>query len=64
MTDWAADTDGCHSTTGYTLILSGGAIAWATQKQHTVMLSSTEAEYMAITECMKHTQDHIPSLTT
>ena len=54
--DWASDPDNRHSMTGYTFILSGGAIAWATQKQRTVVLSSTEAEYMAITECAKHAQ--------
>ena len=54
--DWASDPDDRRSMTGYTFILSGGAIAWATQKQRTVALSSTEAEYMAITECAKHAQ--------
>jgi len=41
---------------GYTFILSGGPIAWATQKQRTIALSSTEAEYMALTECTKHAE--------
>jgi Reverse transcriptase (RNA-dependent DNA polymerase) len=54
--DWAGDRDDRRSTTGYTFILSGGSIAWAAQKQRTVALSSTEAEYMALTECLKHTQ--------
>ena len=54
--DWAGDRDDRRSTTGYTFILSGGAIAWATQKQRTVALSSTEAEYMALTETAKHAQ--------
>ena len=31
--DWATDTDGHRSTTGYVFILSGGSIAWAMQKQ-------------------------------
>ena len=44
--DWAADTDDRRSTSGYLYILSGGSVAWATQKQRTVSLSSTEAEYM------------------
>jgi len=48
--------DDRHSTSGYTFILSGGSIAWAMQKQHTIVLSSTEAEYMALTECVKHAQ--------
>ena len=54
--DWAGDRDDRRSTTGYTFILSGGAIAWATQKQRTIALSSTEAEYMALTETAKHAQ--------
>src|SRR5882724_3944926 len=33
--DWATDTDDCHLTSGYTFILSGGSIAWGTQKQST-----------------------------
>ena len=54
--DWASDTNTRRSTTGYTFVLSGGSIAWATQKQRTVALSSTEAEYMALTECVKHAE--------
>ena len=54
--DWGSDTDNRRSTTGYTFILAGGAIAWATQKQRTVALSTTEAEYMALCKCAKHTQ--------
>ena len=54
--DWASDTNDRRSTTGYTFILAGGAIAWATQKQRTVALSTTEAEYMALCECAKHAQ--------
>lgn len=41
---------------GYTFILSDSSIVWAAQKQCTVTLSSTEAEYMALTECSKHAQ--------
>jgi Reverse transcriptase (RNA-dependent DNA polymerase) len=54
--DWANNTEGRRSTSGYIFILSGGSIAWATQKQRIVALSSTEAEYMALTECTKHAQ--------
>lgn len=52
--DWASDPDTRRSTTGYTFQINGGTIAWATQKQRTVALSSTEAEYMALTDCTKH----------
>ena len=54
--NWASDRDDRQSTTGYTFILSGGSIVWVAQKQCTVTLSSTEAEYMALTECLKHAQ--------
>ncbi|HEV7738443.1 MAG TPA: reverse transcriptase domain-containing protein, partial [Chlamydiales bacterium] len=52
--DWASDPDDRVSTTGYAYILNGGSIAWASRKQRTVALSSTEAEYMALTETVKH----------
>jgi transposase InsO family protein len=52
--DWAANSDDRRSTTGYVYTLNGGAVAWATRKQRTVALSSTEAEYMALTETSKH----------
>lgn len=54
--DWAADTDDRRSTTGYCYTFTGGCVAWQTRKQRTVALSSTEAEYMALTECAKHGQ--------
>ena len=34
-------------------ILGGGAIAWSSKKQQTIMLSTMEAEYMALTEGTK-----------
>ena len=54
--DWAGDRDNRRSTTGYAFILSGSSIVWAAQKQRTVVLSSIESEYMALTECSKHAQ--------
>lgn len=33
--------------------MSGGAIVWDSKKQHTVALSTTEAEYMALSEAAK-----------
>jgi hypothetical protein len=53
--DWASDPDTRRSTTGYVFQINGGSIAWATQKQHTIVLSSMESEYMAISESAKHT---------
>lgn len=48
--DWAGDKDTRRSTTGYLFILAGGAVSWRSKLQPTVALSSTEAEYRAITE--------------
>ena len=47
--DWASSNDR-RSTTGYcyTLNKNGGAISWKSKRQATVALSSTEAEYMSI----------------
>lgn len=48
--DWAGDRDTRRSTTGYIFTLAGGALSWRSLLQPTVALSSTEAEYRAITE--------------
>ena len=45
--DWAGDIDGQHSTSGYIFTIAGGAVAWSSKRQHTVTLSSMEAEYVA-----------------
>lgn len=46
--DWGGDLDDRHSTTGNIFLLSGGAISWLSKKQCVVSLSSTEAEYIAL----------------
>jgi hypothetical protein len=45
-----ADTDDYKSTSGYVFIVGGGAITWRSKKQTTIALSSTEAEYIALSE--------------
>ena len=52
--DWASDPDTRRSTTGYVFQIGSGSVAWATRKQRTVALSSTESEYMALTESLQH----------
>jgi hypothetical protein len=52
--DWAADQNDRRSTTGYAFLYVGGAISWASKKQPTVALSSTEAEYMAVSDASRH----------
>ena len=46
--DWAGDMDNRHSTTGNLFVMSGGAISWLSRKQSVVALSTTEAEYVAL----------------
>jgi len=38
---------------GYAFVLNGAAIGWNSKKQSTVALSSTEAEYMGLTQAVK-----------
>ncbi|KAH9688510.1 hypothetical protein KPL70_015142 [Citrus sinensis] len=51
--DYAGDLDKRRSTTGYVFTFAGGPISWKSTLQSTVALSTTEAEYMAITEAIK-----------
>lgn len=46
--DWASDIDKRRSCTGYLFKLSNAAISWGSKRQPTIALSSTEAEYMAL----------------
>jgi len=45
-----ANTDNRKSTSEYIFIVAGGAITWRSKKQETIALSSTEAEYVALSE--------------
>ena len=49
--DWAADPIKHRSTTGYFFKLAGSIFSWKSQAQKTIALSSTEAEYMALSDC-------------
>lgn len=51
--DWGNCTLDRRSYTGYVFVMSGGAVSWESRKQQTVALSSTEAEYMALSEATK-----------
>ena len=46
--DFAGDVDGRRSTSGMIYRLNGAAIAWGSRLQGSVALSSTEAEYIAM----------------
>ena len=51
--DYTGDLDKRRSTTGYVFTFTGGPISWKSTQQSTVALSTTEAEYMAITRLLK-----------
>jgi hypothetical protein len=50
--NWGGEVDR-KSVGGYLFCLAGGAVSWAAKKQPTVALSSTESEYMALTQAVK-----------
>ena len=51
--DWANCIDSRRSTTGYITTLGGNIISWCVSLQKLVAFSSTEAEYMVLSEACK-----------
>ena len=51
--DLAGDISTRRSTTGVCVLLNGGLVAWISRLQPTVALSTTEAETIATTDCVK-----------
>ena len=51
--DYAGDLDKHRSTTGYVFTLEKAPVSWKSTLQSIVALSTTEAEYMEITEAVK-----------
>ena len=51
--DLAGDVDSRKSTTGYVYTLGGTAVSWNSTLQKIVALSTTEAEYVAVSESAK-----------
>ena len=46
---WGENPDDSRSTNGYVILMQEGPVARKSQKQHSVALSSTEAEYVGQT---------------
>ncbi|KAL6420407.1 hypothetical protein ACFW04_014533 [Cataglyphis niger] len=53
--DWGGNVNDHVSYTGFVFKLANTAITWEARKQKSIALSSTEAEYMALTEAAKET---------
>nr|GEY99222.1 retrovirus-related Pol polyprotein from transposon TNT 1-94 [Tanacetum cinerariifolium] len=51
--DYAKDPDKGRSVTGYVFMVYGCVVSWKATPQHVVALSTTEAEYMALTKAVK-----------
>ena len=51
--DWASDPNTRRSCSGYYVKLAGATITWTSRLQKTVALSSTEAEYMAMSDACR-----------
>jgi len=48
-----ANADDRRSVSGYVFLANGGAITWGSKKQTAIALSSTEAEYVALSEASR-----------
>lgn len=51
--DYAGDLEARKSTSGHIFMLHGGPIAWSSSLQRITALSSSEAEYISISEALK-----------
>src|SRR5579871_4074643 len=51
--NWGGNLDNRRSTGGFVFIFAGGAISWSSKLQETVALSSTELEYMTVTQASR-----------
>lgn len=51
--DFAGDTDTSKSTSGYVFLFHGGPISWSSKLQTVTAISTTEAEYMSLSNATK-----------
>jgi len=54
--DYAGDVDDRKSVTGHVFMLGGGPVTWVSHKQRCVATSTTESEYIALSEASKQGQ--------
>ena len=54
--DYASNKDDQRSITGFVIFMDGMPLSWKSKKQPTTTLSSTEAEYVAVTHCSTEIQ--------
>jgi hypothetical protein len=52
--DWSGDEDTSRSTSGYAFISGRGALGWSSKRQNMVALSSTESEYIGLSNAGQH----------
>ncbi|XP_047309439.1 secreted RxLR effector protein 161-like [Impatiens glandulifera] len=57
--NYAADIDGKISMNGYVYTLGDSVVSWKATLQSTVTLSTTEVEYMALTEAAKEVESSL-----
>ena len=63
--DWAEDRDNRRSTTGYVFLMADGAVCWTSRMNKTPARSSTESEYVSLSEAcselvwLRHVQTEI-----
>lgn len=55
--DYAGDLVNRKSTSGMVKFLGAYAVSWESKKQNTVALSTTKAEYVAVTSCCSQMLD-------
>lgn len=51
--DWGSENETRKSRTGYVIVMAGAAVAWCSKRQQIVALSSTEAEYIALSSTVR-----------
>ncbi|GJX05778.1 ribonuclease H-like domain-containing protein [Tanacetum coccineum] len=54
-TDWAGCPSTRRSTSGYCVFLGDNLLSWSTKRQHTISLSSAEAEYQGVANVVAET---------